>query len=104
QSALEVALRESYLPGYQRLIAFMERDRVNVPEVATGIGGLPDSAAYYADLLRTSTTTELSAEEIHQVGLDEVARIHGAMTAVKDSTGFEGDLAAFFLHVRDGDW
>jgi uncharacterized protein (DUF885 family) len=104
RSSLEVALKESYLPAYQRLIAFMEADRVNVPEVATGIGVLPDGAAYYADLLRTSTTTELSAEEIHQIGLDEVQRLHGEMEAIKVSTGFEGDLAAFFLYVRDGDW
>jgi uncharacterized protein (DUF885 family) len=104
RTRLEAALEDSYLPAYQRLIAFMERDRVNLPEVATGIGGLPDGATYYADLLRTSTTTELSAEEIHQIGLDEVARIHGAMEEIKASTGFEGDLAAFFLHVREGDW
>src|SRR5690606_34822637 len=99
RSGLETALKESYLPAYQRLIAFMERDRFNVPEIATGIGGLPDGPAYYADLLRMSTTTELSAEEIHQIGLDEVQRIHRAMEAIKASAGFEGDLAAFFVHV-----
>jgi uncharacterized protein (DUF885 family) len=101
---LEAALKDSYLPGYQRLIAFMQADRPNAPEVATGVGGLPDGAAFYADRLRESTTTEMTAEEIHQLGLSEVARIHGEMNAIKDRVGFEGDLDAFFDHVRTAEW
>lgn len=104
RSRLEAALKASYLPGYQRLIAFMEADRPNAPEVATGVGSLPNGAAFYNDRLLASTTTDLTAEQIHQIGLDEVARIHREMEAIKASTGFEGDMAAFFKHVREADW
>jgi uncharacterized protein (DUF885 family) len=101
---LEAALKQSYLAGYQRLIAFMERDRPNAPQTATGVGSLPNGAAFYNDRLLASTTTDLTAEQIHRIGLDEVARIHRAMEAIKASTGFEGDMDAFFRHVREAEW
>ena len=101
---LESALKTSYLPGYQRLIAFMEQDKPNAPQTATGVGSLPDGSAFYNDRLLASTTTDLTAEQIHQIGLDEVVRIHRAMEAVKASTGFEGDMNAFFKHVREAEW
>jgi uncharacterized protein (DUF885 family) len=101
---LEKTLRQSYLPGYRRLIAFMESDRPNAAKVATGVHSLPDGAAYYADRLRQSTTTDLTAEQIHQLGLDEVSRIHSEMNAIKERVGFEGDLDAFFEHVRTAEW
>jgi uncharacterized protein (DUF885 family) len=104
QRRLEAALKGSYLPAYQRLIAFMEADRPNAPAVATGVGSLPDGAAYYADRLRDSTTTEMTAEEIHQLGLSEVERIHNEMNAIKERVAFEGDLDAFFEHVRTAEW
>ena len=104
RTRLESALRNSYLPGYQRLIAFMEADRPNAPEVATGVGRLPDGAAFYADRLRESTTSEMTADEIHQLGLDEVARIHGEMNVIKDRVDFDGDLNAFFDYVRTAEW
>ena len=104
RNRLESALRTSYLPGYQRLIAFMEADRPNAPSVATGVGSLPDGAAYYAHRLRESTTADLTAEQIHQIGLDEVARIHGEMNAIRERVGFEGDLQAFFANVRTAEW
>lgn len=101
---LAAALKGSYLPGYQHLIAFMERDLPNAPKVATGVGSLPEGGAFYADQLLTRTTTDLTPEQIHQTGLDEIARIHGQMEAIKDSTGFKGDMAAFFAHVREAEW
>lgn len=104
QARLEAALQQSYLPGYRRLIAFMESDLPHAPSVGTGVGAFPDGAAFYADRLRSNTTTDLTAEQIHQIGLDEIARIHGEMEGIKESTGFEGDLAAFFAHVREADW
>lgn len=101
---LEKSLKEDYLPGYRRLIAFMESDRPNAPKVATGVHSLPDGAAYYADRLRQSTTTDLTAEQIHQLGLDEVSRIHAEMNAIRERVGFAGDLDAFFEHVRTAEW
>jgi uncharacterized protein (DUF885 family) len=104
QEELSAALTNSYLPGYQRLIAFMQRDQPNAPPVATGVGALPEGDAYYASQLRGMTTTNLTADQIHQLGLDEVDRIRVEMKAIKDSVGFEGDLEAFFEHVRTADW
>jgi len=101
---LETALQTSYLPGYQRVIAFMERDRANAPAKATGVGGLPDGAEYYASRLRLNTTTDLTAEQVHQIGLDDIRRLRGEMEAIREQVGFEGDLQAFFEHVRTGDF
>jgi uncharacterized protein (DUF885 family) len=104
RAELEAALRTSYLPGYQRIIAFMERDKANAPTVATGVGGLPDGAEYYASRLWQSTTTDLTAEQIHQIGLDDIRRLRAEMEAIRQQVGFEGDLQAFFEHVRTGDF
>ncbi len=101
---LEAALRASYLPGYEKVIAFMEGDKANAPSEATGVGGQPDGAEYYASMLRLSTTTDLTADRIHQIGLDDIRRLRGEMEAIRQKVGFEGDLAAFFDHIRDGDF
>jgi len=101
---LEAALKQSYLPGYERLIAFMEGDRANAPTAATGVGSLPNGAEYYRSRLDTYTTLNLTADEVHQLGLDEVARIRGEMDAVMSQVDFEGDLAAFFEHMKTADW
>lgn len=72
---------------------------------ATGNSGawsLPDGAEYYASRLRAQTTTDLSADRIHQIGLDEVARIHREMEAIKDQVGFKGTLQQFFQHIKTG--
>lgn len=97
---LESALKTSYLPAYQRLTAFMERDRPHAPAVATGVGSLPDGQAFYAARLKASTTTDLTPEQVHQIGLDEVARLRREMEAVKSRVGFDGDLQAFFKAVE----
>ncbi len=99
---LEAALKASYLPGYQRIIAFMESDRANAPTTATGVGSLPGGAAYYESRLRLNTTTDLTAEQIHQIGLTDIARLRGEMEAIRAKVGFEGDLQAFFDHVKTG--
>ncbi len=101
---LEAALKGGYKTGYDRLIAFMTADRPNASEVATGVGALPDGADYYAHRLASSTTTDLTPEQVHQIGLDDVKRIHAEMVAIKDKVGFDGDLAAFFEHVKTAEW
>jgi uncharacterized protein (DUF885 family) len=67
-----------------------------------GAWSLPDGGEYYASRLRAQTTTELGAEEIHRLGLDEVRRIHGEMERIKQRVGFEGTLQQFFAHIKDG--
>lgn len=72
---------------------------------ATGNSGawsLPNGAEYYASRLRAQTITDLSADRIHQIGLDEVARIHREMEAIKAQVGFKGNLQSFFQHIKTG--
>lgn len=97
---LEAALKGGYKAGYDRLIAFMRADQPNAATIATGVGGLPNGQAYYAHRLAASTTTDLTPEQVHQIGLADVARIHGEMEAIKNKVGFAGDLKAFFAHVK----
>ncbi|PBS11488.1 DUF885 domain-containing protein [Lysobacteraceae bacterium NML93-0792] len=95
------ALLEQVRPAYERVIAWSERELPNALENPAGVGTThPDGAAYYAWQLRENTTTGMSADEIHQLGLDEVARLRGEMEAVKDQVGFDGDLTAFFAFIN----
>ncbi|HEX8124539.1 MAG TPA: DUF885 domain-containing protein [Allosphingosinicella sp.] len=68
----------------------------------SGAWSLPNGVQYYASRLRAQTTTELSADRIHQIGLDEVARIHGEMEKIKAEVGFKGTLQQFFQHIKTG--
>lgn len=95
------ALLEQVKPAYERVIAWSERELPSALENPTGVGAThPNGAAYYAWQLRENTTTGMSADEIHQLGLDEVVRLRGEMEAVKDQVGFEGDLTAFFAFIN----
>ena len=60
---------------------------------------LPNGIAFYNQMLRNWTTTDLTANDIHQIGLDEVARLRAEMEAIKDRVGFSGDLPEFFAFV-----
>ncbi|HET9458488.1 MAG TPA: DUF885 domain-containing protein [Sphingomicrobium sp.] len=64
-----------------------------------GAWSLPDGGAFYASQLEESTTTKLTAEQIHQIGLEQVARIHGEMERIKVQVGFKGTLRQFFRHI-----
>ena len=77
-------------------------DEVYVPGAreTTAATDLPDGQAWYAHSIRASTTTSLGAEEIHEIGLAEVARIRSEMEVVKAEAGFDGDLREFFEHLR----
>jgi uncharacterized protein (DUF885 family) len=96
------ALLTSVKPAYQRLIAEMERQEKIAP-TEDGIWRLKDGAAYYAERLANYTTTDLTADEVHQIGLDNVARIHGQMRKIMTTVGFKGTLQEFFAFVRTDD-
>ncbi len=94
------ALLGSVKPAYEKLSALFEAEE----KIATdddGVWKLPDGADYYNFALRQSTTTNLTADQIHELGLREVARIHREMEAIKERVGFKGDLAAFLKFTRD---
>ena len=67
---------------------------------SSGIEGIPNGANYYQHQIKLYTTTNMTAEEIHQLGLSEVARISSEMEKVKEQVGYEGDLKSFFEYVR----
>lgn len=86
-------------PAYQRLLEEMRRQQAVAP-TEDGVWRFPDGPAYYQTLLANYTTTDLTADQIHELGLREVARIHGEMRAIMQQVGFTGTLAQFFDHTR----
>ncbi|MCB2084657.1 MAG: DUF885 domain-containing protein, partial [Sphingomonadaceae bacterium] len=89
-------------PAYERLLAEMKRQQGFAP-TDDGIWRFEDGAGYYKALLANYTTTDLTAEQIHDIGLREVARIHGEMRQIMHQVGFEGTLQEFFEHTRSSD-
>jgi uncharacterized protein (DUF885 family) len=87
---------KSVIPAVQRLRGFMAERYLPQARTTAGIGALRGGADWYRMLVRSSTTTSLSPQEIHDLGLKEVARIRGEMEQVKAKFGFDGDLDAFF--------
>jgi uncharacterized protein (DUF885 family) len=93
-------LVDSFQPAYADLIAWLESELPNLEEKPTGVSRHENGNALYAHKLKSSTTTALSADEIHQIGLKEVKRIQEEMLAIKKQVGFEGDLSEFFKFVN----
>ena len=93
------ALKNSVKPAYKTLISYLQQLEQQAP-VEGGAWQMPDGEAYYNLLLRRTTTTDLTAEQIHKIGLEEVARIHKEMATIKDTVNFDGDLQAFFNFMR----
>jgi uncharacterized protein (DUF885 family) len=91
---------EKIIPAYQSLHDFMAGDYLKAGRATTGIAETPNGEAYYKHQIKLYTTTEMTADEIHQLGLSEVARISSEMEKVKEQIGFKGDLKAFFNFVR----
>ena len=91
---------EKIVPAYKSLHDFMAGDYLKAGRTTTGIADTPNGEAYYKHQIKLYTTTEMTADEIHQLGLSEVARISSEMEKVKEQIGFKGDLKAFFNDVR----
>jgi uncharacterized protein (DUF885 family) len=87
-------IRDSVLPAYVSFTKFVRDDYAPKGRTEPGAWSLPDGAAYYAFRVKESTTTDLSPEEIHQIGLAEVAQIEGKMLQVVNQLGFK-DLKSF---------
>jgi uncharacterized protein (DUF885 family) len=98
---IRTAFVEEWKPAYERLIAWQEEDRVNAAPEAQGVTALPDGVAYYNERLANQTTTDLTADEIHEIGLSEVARLRAEMEEIQTDFGFEGTLQEFFAFLRD---
>jgi uncharacterized protein (DUF885 family) len=92
--------REEIVPAWRRLHRFLTDRYLPGAREDTAATSLPDGKAWYAYRVRTQTTTTLSPDRIHEIGLAEVARIRAEMEKIKTSTGFAGTLAEFFTFLR----
>lgn len=98
-----MALEQYFQPAYSSLKQWLQDDIDNTDTIATGVGKQINGKAYYDHQLKASTTTDLTAEQIHQIGLDEVERLTAEMTAIKNKVGFPGDLQEFFKFIKKDD-
>ncbi|MGV2497437.1 DUF885 domain-containing protein [Pelagerythrobacter aerophilus] len=96
----EAVIASQAVPAYAQLLGFM-RDEY-LPNARTNISAssLPDGPAYYQAMIEKFTTLDLTAEQIHEIGLSEVARIKAEMEATKREAGFDGTLAEFMHFLR----
>jgi len=94
------AIAESVVPGYRTFLAFMTETYLPGCRDSLGASALPNGAAYYDMLVKRFTTLDTTAEEVHQIGLREVARIRAEMDTVIEQVGFEGDFAEFLEFLR----
>ncbi len=93
-------ITEKIIPAYKSLYDFMSTDYLAAGRSSSGIADIPNGEEYYNHQIKTYTTTNMTADEIHQLGLNEVARISAEMEKVKEQVGFKGDLKSFFDFVR----
>ena len=100
-TAYKTMVLDQIVPAYTVLHDFMANEYLAAARTSSGFDALEGGSAYYDYAIQYYTTTTLSADEIHQLGLNEVARIGQEMMAVKEQVGFEGDLNSFFDHVRN---
>jgi len=99
-AAAEKALTGSLKPAFEKLIAVLE-DQNTRATTQDGVWKLPDGEDYYRHMLRYHTTTDMTAQQVHELGLSEVARIHGEMRKIMAQVKFTGDLQAFFKFMKD---
>jgi uncharacterized protein (DUF885 family) len=93
------ALLDDVRPAYRRVIALMEAQQ-RLAGTDDGIWRFPNGAAQYAALVRYYTTTDMTPDQIHELGLEQVARIHGEMRGIMAQVGYKGTLQEFFNHMR----
>lgn len=96
-------ISNTIIPAYQRISNFLGDEYIAAARETVGLYAQPNGEQWYAYLVRLRTTTDMSPEEIHQIGLSEVARIHKEMQGVMTAVGFEGTLQEFFEFVNTDD-
>ena len=96
-------IMDKLVPAYAKMSEFLATTYIPNSRETVGYSDLPNGKAWYEYQIKQNTTLSLSADEIHEIGLQEVSRILNEMKAVKETVGFKGDLTAFFNHLRDSD-
>ena len=99
-AAYTAAIRDEVIPAYTRLRDFVRDEYLPKTRSTVAWSALPDGEAWYAYYAQEHTTTTMTADEIHQLGLSEVQRILGEMDKVRQTVGFKGDLEAFFTFLE----
>lgn len=99
-AAYTAAIRERVIPSFRELHDFVRDEYMPATRTTVGLLALPDGRAWYEHQVRTITTTDLTPEQIHDIGLSEVARIHREMEGVMRQVGWTGDLQSFMRHVQ----
>ncbi|AXV67062.1 DUF885 domain-containing protein (plasmid) [Pseudoalteromonas lipolytica] len=102
-SAYTAMISERLVPAYQKMADFLANEYIPNARESIGYSDLPNGKAWYEYQIKQHTTLSLNADEIHDIGLSEVSRILSEMKKVKEAVGFEGDLKAFFEHLRTSD-
>jgi uncharacterized protein (DUF885 family) len=101
-AAYRAAIEGKVMPSYMRVRDFVKNEYLPKSRTSVAWTALPDGKAWYAFYVQQHTTTDMTPEEIHQLGLSEVSRILGEMNGVREKVGFKGDLEAFFKHLESG--
>ncbi|HEY1124904.1 MAG TPA: DUF885 domain-containing protein [Sphingobium sp.] len=99
-AAYRAATQAKLVPAITRLRDFLRNDYLPAARTSIGLSALPGGDKLYAVRIENSTTLPLSADEVHQLGLKEVARIRSEMEAIRQQIGFQGDLKALFEYLR----
>ncbi|MBV7315190.1 DUF885 family protein [Shewanella sp. NIFS-20-20] len=99
RDAFQTMISERIYPALATLQQYLTTDYLAASRGTDGWWGLPNGRVWYQHLANQHTTTQMSVDEIHQIGLAEVARILAEMDKVRLQVGFDGDLAAFFDHL-----
>lgn len=99
-AAYQKAIQTEIVPAFRALHDFIRDDYMKHTRATVGLSDLPNGKEWYAYQVKAYTTTDLTPEQIHQMGLDEVERIHGEMRNVMKELGFKGDLKAFFDYMN----
>ena len=99
----KIMVLKKIIPAYQKLHDFMKNEYLNNGRDSSGIDVFEDGLSYYEYSIKLYTTTDMSSDEIHNIGLKEVAKISSEMELIKEKVGFNGDLKSFFNYVRELD-
>ncbi|MFK7863324.1 MAG: DUF885 family protein [Pseudohongiellaceae bacterium] len=98
---VEAILSGEVLASYQEVLAWLRTNRELAAAESQGVWALPDGEAYYNARLKQMTTVELSADQIHEIGLAEVERLKAEMDAIREEVGYTGTLEEFFVFMRE---
>lgn len=93
-------IRDIVAPAYEKLLSFMRNEYLVKARTTLAAVAMPDGEAYYQAMIEKFTTLKLTAREIHDIGLKEVARIEAEMATTKERAGFKGSMAEFFNFLR----